>query len=94
MSNLSKNHQTLVVADGVSDRAEYANRINRLKQSVGGDNIKVDIAVATPSGLVPDGAPAPAQSADPVDQFAQALAVARELGYNQLVFSVDPQRAS
>lgn len=90
---MHKNHRTLLVADGESDSATYAERINRLKESVNGDNIKVDQAIATKAGVFAEGQAPAVSSADPVEQFRQALAKAKELGYDQLVFSADPRRA-
>lgn len=90
---INKTHRTLLVADGESDNGVYAERINRLRESVNGENIKVDEAVATKHGIVAPHEAATAGSVDLVEQFRQALAKAKELGYDQLVFSADPRRA-
>ena len=90
--SLNKVHRTLLVKDGESENPTYEERFGRLRQSVGGDNIKVDIAVATKSGVVAEGAAQSSYTADPVEQFRQALLTAKELGYDQVVFSADPNR--
>ncbi len=89
---LSKHHQTLLVADGESSRSDYLNRIARLKESVNGSNIKADIVSSTKHGLVGQHDESPAYvETDVVSRFATALAEAKAAGYNQLVFSADPQ---
>ncbi len=88
---ISKSHQTLLVEDGESTRSDYLNRIKRLKESVNGDNIKADIAVSTKAGVHAPGESVAVSNADVVERFRVALAEAKAAGYNQLIFSADPQ---
>lgn len=95
MSNLPTNrtHQTAVVInvrDGVRD--QYRNRFQRLLQSVGNQNIKVDVFTLKNGGGASLVAGAPDDTSAATDTSdVDVKAWAKDLGFNMLIEVSDPK---
>lgn len=89
---MAKNHRTALLIDASKGFTNpFAERVNRLLQSVNGSNIKVDVyhLGAASSVALNDGPPAAAASTSVASAttLEQAEATLRSQGYDQILVS-------